>query len=368
MLTLLVLLGLLSCAAHPVHIPSTRPLQIGVAYGNTLIGMDDDELADALDDAVSLGAGVVRTDLAWYDIQPRSADDYDWTRFDRVVDEARNRDLKLLLVLAYTPQWARPPGCDSSMCAPADPDRFADFARSAAARYAPQGVLAWEIWNEPNTPGFWAPEVDPDGYTVLLRSASAAIRQVDPSALILLGGLASVDTRPGGGMAPQEFLSRVCELGGNEAISAIAYHPYTYPYLASESRAGPSPWSRIDADRNSLRDVAARHGSSDLPVWLTEYGAPTDGPGQASDGTASGTSDQTTHVTVQRQAEIARDVLRTVAADPAIGALIWYSDRDLGDDTETNLNFYGLRRSDGTKKPAFNAFRSAVTQLGLAAR
>jgi polysaccharide biosynthesis protein PslG len=359
-----VLLGSTSSTVRNVWVPAEPPNHIGLAYGNTLIGMDSRALAAALDDAVSLGASIIRTDLAWDDIQPTSPDKYEWDRFDRVAEAARSRGLTLLPVLAYTPSWARPAGCRSDKCAPADSDRFADFAAAAARRYASGGVVAWEIWNEPNTAGFWKPAVDPAAYTDLLQKASRAIRRVDPSAVILLGGLAAVDT-DGGDIAQTEFLSRVCALGGNSVISGVAYHPYTYPYLASVSRSGPSPWGGIDRDPDSLRSVLTKYGTPGLPIWLTEYGAPTNGPGAASDGTPATVSAATTHVTESQQARIATDVLRTAAEDRNIGALIWYSDRDLSDDASTNLNFYGLRRSDGSAKPAFSAFKKAMADLGL---
>jgi hypothetical protein len=337
---------------------------IGIAYGNNLIGMDSRALAAALDDAVFLGAGIIRTDLAWSDIQPTSSGEYRWDRFDRVADAAWSRGLTLLPVLAYTPAWARPAGCASDKCAPADAQRFADFAAAATRRYAFGGVVAWEIWNEPNTAGFWEPAVDPAAYAGLLEKASTAIRRVDPSAVILLGGLAAVDT-DGENVSETEFLSRVCELGDNKVISGVAYHPYTYPYLASESRTGPSPWSRIDRDPDSLRSVLTKYGTPDLSIWLTEYGAPTNGPGAASDGTPDTISAATTHVTEPRQARIAADVLRTAVEDRSIGALIWYSDRDLSNDASTNLNFYGLRRSDGSAKPSLSAFKKAMSDLRL---
>lgn len=359
-----VLLASCSGAGPGIAPPNeARPI-VGIAYGNTLIGMDDRELAATLDDAEELGISAVRTDLDWGDVQPNSADEFLWDRFDRVADAVRARGLDLVLVLAYTPPWARPDGCDSHMCGPADPTRFAEFARAATDRYADRGVLAWEIWNEQNDSGFWAPAADPDAYAALLRAASGAIRAADPEAFVVFGGMASIDTGDAG-VAPVEFLERVSELGGNTQVDAVAFHPYTYPRLASVARAEPSPWSTIAVDPESLRSVLAEYGTPDLPIWITEFGAPTDGPGAASDGTPEDTSDATTHVTEDQQAAIARDVLATVVEHRDVDVLMWYSGQDLGTDTGSNLNFYGLRRADGSKKPAFDAFADAMRGTGL---
>jgi hypothetical protein len=68
-------------------------------------------------------------------------------------------------------------------------------------------------------------------------------------------------------------------------------------------------------------------------------------------------------VTEGQQARIATDVVMTAASNHGLGALIWYADKDLSDDTGSNNNFYGLRRGDGSAKPAFAAFRKAVADI-----
>lgn len=356
-----ILLGATSLTSHDVGPVQSSTPHIGIAYGNTLIGMDDAQLDAALDDAIYVGATTVRTDLDWNDVQPESADDFTWNGTDRVVAAARSRDLSLVLVLAYTPAWARPAGCGIATCAPDDPARFAAFAGAAANRYGSRDVLAWEIWNEPNTPGFWAPAVDPAAYARLLVESSQAVRAADRDATILLGGLASVDGSDGT-VPATDFLDRVAGLGGLAPVDGVAFHPYTFPYLASESRTGSGPWSQIDSPPDSLRAVLGRHGAAAMPIWLTEYGAPTGGPGSSSDGSA-GVPPDTTHVTEAQQARIAGDAVSTVATDSGLAAMIWYSDRDLSTDQTTNLNSYGLRRADGSAKPALDGLREAVHRL-----
>ncbi len=331
------------------------------------MGMSNAELAAALDDAVDIGARRIRADLEWGDIQPLSPDQYNWKRFDHVVDAARRRGLMVLPVLAYTPPWARPSGCPTDKCAPVHPALFARFAAAAASRYAPLGVHAWEVWNEPNIEEFWQPKPNAYNYAQLLKRVSDAIRGVDSSAFIILGGLAAVATGTGS-ISQTDFLARVCLLGGNRVIDAVAYHPYTYPYLASKSRQEVNAWSRIDATSVSLRSVLSQYGTPNLPIWITEYGAPTNGPGQVSDGTSATISPMTTHVTEVQQARIATDVVVTAASNHGLGALIWYTNKDLSDDTSSDKNFYGLRRGDGSAKPAFAAFRKAVAGLRLGKR
>ena len=47
-------------------------------------------------------------------------------------------------------------------------------------------------------------------------------------------------------------------------------------------------------------------------------------------------------------------------SSPIIGALFWYSYRDQGTSTTDTENFYGLRRFDGTPKPAYTALQQAI--------
>ncbi|MFI8106665.1 cellulase family glycosylhydrolase [Streptomyces sp. NPDC086023] len=358
MLVLLWLAGmLLGCAPQPV-----AGLRVGIAYGDRLVRMSDQELGAALDDAVAVGARWVRADLSWASVQADGPDTFQWEGFDRVVAAVEARGLSLLPILGFTPPWARPAGCADKECRPARPEQFAAFARAAAARYAPRGVHTWEVWNEPNLTRSWKPAPDAGAYTVLLRMTGRALRERDPVAYVILGGLAATRTEDGD-VSQTEFLQEVSVRGGNRLVDAVGYHPYTYPFLASAVTRWRTAWERMEGVRDSIRSVLIANGTPKLPVWITEFGAPTNGPGAASDGRPGTVGAGVTHVTEQRQALIAEDAVRTAAATPYVAALIWYAERDLGTDRGDNENFFGLRRADGSAKPALGALREAVAAL-----
>ena len=343
--------------------PSVHSLKVGLSYGDRLVWMSDARLAASLNDAASLGVGWIRAHLPCNYIHNDARDVHDWKFFDRVVDAAAERDLAVLPVLAYTPPWARAAHCDSQSCSPADPREFAAFAEEAAARYAVRGIHTWEIWNEPNLGFFWAPKPSPAAYNALLQATAKAIRKVDSSAKLVLGGLASVATT-GNTVSQSDFLAQVSALGGNRVVDAVGYHPYTYPYLSSARTTFHTPWERMESGTKSLRSVLKAGGSPSMPIWVTEIGAPTGGPGTSSDGSLASIKPSTTHVTEERQGQIASDAVRTASTAPHVAALIWYADRDLSTDRSANENFYGLRRTDGSAKPAFAAFRAAIAALG----
>ena len=61
------------------------------------------------------------------------------------------------------------------------------------------------------------------------------------------------------------------------------------------------------------------------------------------------------------QATIATDAVRTASGNPSIASLFWYTDRDLAVVDRQEASF-GLRRLDGTRKPAWSAYSSAVLE------
>src|SRR5204863_1406943 len=151
-----------------------------------------------------------------------------WTALDRVVSEARAQNLAVLPILTYIPAWARPRGCSSEKCGPANAADFAAFAQAAAQRFAPAGVHTWEIWNEPNIPAFWRPRPDPSAYSRLLKGAANAVHQADPVATVVSAGLAPAATS-GGEISPVDFLTGMCRNNVLPSIDAVGFHPYSYP-------------------------------------------------------------------------------------------------------------------------------------------
>lgn len=350
--------------ATPAPTPTTAALKanFGISCGNTLPWLDATHLAAELDDAVTLGVGWIRLDFDWGDIQPNNASTYDWTNIDRVVQAARARGLSLLPVITCTPAWARPAGATSKMWAPANPSQFAAFAAAAVRRYAPQGIHTWEIWNEPNTTAFWQPQPGAAAYFNLLSPTVAAMRSADPTVFIVSGGLAPEAAGYVSGSSLQ-YLSSLCALGANKLVDAIGYHPYSFP-VTPQDPVSWNPWAQIATTTPSLRTILAQYGTPSLPIWATEYGAPTDGPGieATAQGWPAGTDPD--HVSEAFQATLATDSVEATVSTPGVRALFWYTDMDEGTDASNTEDFFGLRRADGTAKPAFEALQSAIALHG----
>jgi hypothetical protein len=338
--------------------PSQQPaagLQLGFSAGE-LVGLSPGELSDALDSYQAAGGSVIRFDINWARVQPDGPNDWDWSGTDVVVDALAARQLTALPILDYTPSWARPDGCTSELCEPANPDAFATFAAAAANRYAVRGVTKWEVWNEQNTR--WLPAPNAATYGQLLQKSSAALHRVDPQATVLVGGLAPAQTVSGGSYSPPDFVTALYTLGFGSAFDGVAVHPYSFPSLPGEAARG-SGWEQM----LEVRNVMVGHDDSGKGVWATEFGAPTAGPGAIATYTDRRYSSQPDHVDLDLQARMVEQAVTQGRRLPWLRVLLWYGLDDLGSDPGTSLMSFGLRSSDGAPKPAYAAWQAAVRSL-----
>jgi polysaccharide biosynthesis protein PslG len=214
------------------------------------------------------GATIARSDALWEvtEVQPPigGVHRYDWAFDDTVAGSLAAHDIRWLPIIDYSAPWARStPGKLHSP--PRSASDYGAYAAAFAARYglggsfwsarpdlAAEPVDTYEIWNEPDNPGFWSPTPRPTAYADLYLSARDAIDGVDPAARVIVGGLTH----------PQCFLPEMVrvrpELRGE--IDGVAIHPY-----------GPSPAGvlrNIRIARLALRSI----GMGATPLYLTEFG------------------------------------------------------------------------------------------------
>jgi hypothetical protein len=337
---------------------SAKPF--GLALSTTLYGLSKSQLNSELNELNTLGVSWIRIDVAWAGVQPNNSSQYDWSPVDTIVSAASSHHLSVLATLAYTPSWAAQSGCNdaSQKCAPANDSQFAAFATAAAQRYGHKGVDAWEIWNEPNDQGFWAPAPNPEAYTKLLEASYVAIKKVDGSATVLSGGLGPLDSLPGS-IEPVTFLSDLYADGAKGYFDAVGFHPYSYPNLPATVAAW-SGWSMMDDLPTSARSVMVANGDSDKQLWITEYGAPTGGPGQTETSDNYGQVGGDSNVDDQLQAEMLTQSTQQYDGDSWLGNYFWYSYKDLGTSETDSENFFGLYTYGGAPKPALTALEQAI--------
>jgi hypothetical protein len=334
--------------------PSVPSLQLGFSAGE-LVGMSSPDISATLDRYQAAGGSVIRFDLDWARVQPTGPASWDWSAYDRIVSALSARHLTALPILDYTPAWARPSGCASEQCGPADPAAFATFAKAAVTRYAPQGIEVWELWNEQNTS--WLPTPNVSAYGRLLSLTSSAVHAADPAAKVLVGGLAPAVTA-GGTYAPQDFVADLYAAGLRSSIDGVAVHPYCFPALPGEGQSW-SGWSQMVA----VHDVMTANGDSAKGVWATEFGAPTNGPGSMATYANRAYSLHPDHVDLDLQARTVDAGIAAAQTLPWLRMLLWYSVEDLGTGSASNVTAYGLLNPNGTTKPAYARWQAGVQSL-----
>lgn len=299
--------------------------------------------ARALDAAKATGAKIVRVDFDWGQIESTKGT-RNWARWDSFVSGCNSRGLKVLATLAFTPAWARPSGT-SDKAPPTNLADFTAFCQAAVTRYAPQGVHWWEIWNEQNIPMFWQPKPDPVKYTTMLKQAYAAIKAVDPSAIVMNGGFSPAgDSSDGLYVSPRTFLTKMYANGAKGSFNAFAIHPYAFNY-GIDAAGDWNQWYSLPKTRQILVD----NGDSALKVWATEYGAPTG-------------SNMTRCVTETQQAQYVQAAWTewTGQFGAWTGPLLWYCLRDTGTDKTDEGQNFGLYRNDWSAKPAVGVFQKVT--------
>ena len=217
----------------------------------------------------SAGIDIVRIAVPWQMLEPNYKNGWatDWyiPRLTEVIQTANRLGIDVFIVMHGTPCWASSdPGrnCATSSWNSAYPPRnnadYASAMRKLVSLYGNQ-VVAWEVWNEPNDPRFWAPAPDAQAYTALLKEANAAIKAQQSWARVLGGSMAGADL---------DFMLDMYAHGAKGHFDALAIHPYSgtespsaCPNLRSSFGCG------VEAVRDLMLDI-----DDPKPIWITEFG------------------------------------------------------------------------------------------------
>ena len=284
-----------------------------------------------------LQASWVRIEFRWNEAEP-SKGSYDpkvMARYDQAIATARAAGAKVLVFVNGAPRWAS--GSSTMMTKPLNPADYANFMRYVASRYAGQ-VSAWEVWNEENTSRFWSTGPSPASYVPLLQAAYPAVKQADPSALVVFGGVSQND---------YAFIEGAYAAGAKGYFDVMAVHPYPGADPPEhvwwwEGRIGPSAFTGFEEVRKSM---LAR--GDDKPIWLTEFGWST-------------TTTASWGVTEAQQADYLTRAYRVLERYPYVEQAYWYNLRNnfWRNDIDSWEHQLGLMRTDFTHKPSYDAFKS----------
>jgi hypothetical protein len=292
-----------------------------------------------------LGVGWVRVFAAWNIFEPNRGH-LNEPEIDALEAglAALPKGTKAIVDVVNTPEWES--GSSNTAMPPRDPADYARFVSALAKRMAGR-VAAWEIWNEEDASLWWASGPDPAAYTTLLKAAYPAIKSVDPSSTVVLGGLTGND---------YEFLSELYADGAKGYFDAVAVHTDTIcdvesPYdilRISQSDPRIDRWSFLGY--RTVHEVMLAHGDGS-PIWMTELGWSTD-TNVCNSGAWAG--QKAAGVTLQQQASYLLQAYHCLAQDSYVQVGIWYG----LEDTEpfgSPRGSYGLLDPSLLPKPAYGA-------------
>jgi hypothetical protein len=331
-------------------ISSTGENRIGVVEPLGWTGLyPPDRMARVLDMMAGAGVGWVRLNWAWKDIQPEEGP-FDYSHYDMIATMTTERGIEVLPILSAVPAWAStaPPELIAARgnlspvdrYRPRDLNTWLTYVGNVVERYDGDGIedapgsprfRYWEVWNEENLALFWPPEPDVEEYVALLIATREIILEADPSARIVLGGMAGTGIDPDGG----GYLQAIYDAGAAEYFDVVSAHPYSHPMF------GVLP---LQTGVESVRTVMEMNEDEGTPLWLTEVGW-SDAPNAWGAPTAS-------------QESIASFLTAVYTAPVEADVIFWYNFRDIFPDSPDVEHNFGLLEGDFTPKPAFEALKA----------
>jgi len=174
-------------------LPTVAQAQEVFGYGIAINGTGGGDVDYMMGQVTNLGLGWVKQQVRWGFFEGNPGE-MDWSGYDRVVDAANQRGVKVLLSVVDAPRWSRTYVDGNPEVAPPDDlTLLADFMGRMVDRYRGR-IHAIEVWNEQNLDREWDTEegVNPERYVEMLRLAYQAIKSRDPNIIVLSGALSPV--------------------------------------------------------------------------------------------------------------------------------------------------------------------------------
>lgn len=373
-LTACSVIFVVGCSTPTTGVVPSAPM-IGLHISETNLN----EYTSHLARAAELNIKVIRMPLDWNALEPVQYEfntDYIEEVKARVLS-AQAQGQKTVLMFAQSPPWA------NGGQPPAFPPQSAYYQSFADAmlylhkalitpndHYAIKAgtLLAWEVWNEPNSVEFWGTHAArantfvlielkaAEEYAALLEACFTTMKSSFKDAVILGGSLASADV---------DYLQSLYDSWqGAAKFDHLALHPYSrvdeepglhyglvqYPGQCNKADTLSPPWC-FKQGIESIRAVLDKNGDTEKQIWLTEFGVSSD----AHWGGAGSEAEQGKHM--QQSLDILTEWAEHADA-MNIPLAIAYRLKDDGDDQ------YGLFRENLQIKPVATEIQQRLDSAG----
>jgi hypothetical protein len=239
-----------SAPAASVRVP---PEYFGINFQN-IDRLDSAGRETQLAQLAAAGIPTIRINLSWQVVEPMPqarGNSYQWQRYDAIIGDSARHGIRVTPTIVQSPYWNTPNDpATETFCRMAQSQRplevepYVDLARAVALRYGAGGafwrdhpelaakpVTDYEIWNEENLNGGWCPAPDPRQFAAMFSGAAGAIHQTDPSARVIIGGVAEPVAQSSDGMPVADFLAEVTASHPEikQQAAGVAIHIYPEP-------------------------------------------------------------------------------------------------------------------------------------------
>jgi hypothetical protein len=278
----IAVVGLALCAGGvgmctPTAAAATSPIG---AHSMLQLGDPPSFMAAMFREAAAMHASTLRMDVAPSIVFGDSSGPPDFSGLDEVMALAQQYHLRVIGDLFTVPASI------ASCSTPTPPDQavrcgtddLPDYGSmiSKIVSHADPVIRDWEIWNEPDSGSFFTGT--PQQYAWMLKTAHDSIKQVDPQANVLLGGLS--------GTSAMNWLAQVFAVSGADAA-----HDFDTTNIHERS-----PLAFLAGDLRAWRRFLAVYGVF-RPLWVTEHGYPSDPAYQYDPAFAGGAASQAAYLT-----------------------------------------------------------------------
>ncbi len=312
------------------------------------------------------GASWLRVAVEWASVEPQNTtpDRYRWASADAAVAAATEACLTMIGTHTGNPIWA---AIDSAgRISPQRLEELSEYLGALVERYDGDGIADapnspiinyWEMYNEPDAAGTYSVNGwgnHGDEYAEMLELVYPTIKNANPNAKVLLGGLAYdwfVDNPQNPGAFVRDFLDEVLKHGGGNHFDIMNFH--SYPAFAKEwtDNEGPGLYEKTAFVRAKLQEYGL-----DKPIMITESGW------HSSEIENGATVNKLGTPELQARYIVA---LFTQGMAQNVQTIIYWMLHDLGQPFPFASGSV-TNDSPPSPKPAFAAYQVAVDYLGMA--
>lgn len=201
---------------------------------------------------------------------------YDFANLIAWVSGMADRGVSTLVEFNYGNARYPQVGLSTAFTPPRTPAQLAIWKRwvQAVVEAMRPYPVAYEVWNEPYSFGWWGTKESPEEYAQLCRATREAVREVDPDVPLVCGGglvlnphsTALFDAGAAATRATTkadlfsyqhmtDYVQRFLDNGGADGFDALSMHPY---------RPAHPP--------EALSEDIWMRERTDIPLWFTELG------------------------------------------------------------------------------------------------